>query len=298
MMDALQWRYNAAELRPLGCLRVNRQLRDDGMAADRSGHRAHRGARGTDAAGRPGAASRCRLAAHADHRHQRPGPGPGYRCRGTIGRGERCPPLDRNGPRERLARRRRQPGEHALHREARLLERRPAGSDLRWRRPSCPAKLPPAGRMNAGSLGPRRLGAAGIEVSALSLGSWRTYERLPAETGIAILRAAREEGINFFDDGRYDDQTGTAPIRTGYSEVVVGELFRGAGVRRDEAVVTNKLWWEFWPEQGAEAELDASLQRMAFDYVDVIYANPAPRGMAIADLVVGAGGPISPRGTP
>ncbi len=147
--------------------------------------------------------------------------------------------------------------------------------------------------MNAGSLGPRRLGAAGIEVSALSLGSWRTYERLPAETGIAILRAAREEGINFFDDARYDDETGTAPIRTGYSEVVFGELFRGAGVRRDEAVVTNKLWWEFWPEQGAEAELDASLQRMAFDYVDVIYANPAPRGMAIADLVVAAGGLIS-----
>ena len=147
--------------------------------------------------------------------------------------------------------------------------------------------------MNAGSLGTRRLGAAGIEVSALSLGSWRTYERLPAETGIAILRAAREEGINFFDDARYDDETGTAPIRTGYSEVVFGELFRGAGVRRDEAVVTNKLWWEFWPEQSAEAELDASLQRMGFDYVDVIYANPAPRGMAIADLVVAAGGLVA-----
>jgi aryl-alcohol dehydrogenase-like predicted oxidoreductase len=64
-------------------------------------------------------------------------------------------------------------------------------------------------------------------VSALSLGSWRTFERLPADTGVAIMRAAREEGINFFDDARYDDETGTAPIRTGYSEVVFGELFRG-----------------------------------------------------------------------
>jgi aryl-alcohol dehydrogenase-like predicted oxidoreductase len=131
----------------------------------------------------------------------------------------------------------------------------------------------------------RPLGSSGIEVSSLSLGSWRTYERLPAETGVAILRAARDEGINFFDDARYDDETGTAPLRTGYSEVVFGQLFRGAGLRRDEAVVANKLWWEFWPEQSAAAELDASLQRMGFDHVDVIYANEPPPGLPVADLV-------------
>jgi len=147
--------------------------------------------------------------------------------------------------------------------------------------------------VNAASQRPRPLGAADIEVSALSLGSWRTYERLPAETGVAIMRAAREEGINFFDDARYDDETGTAPIPTGYSEVVFGELFRGAGVRRDQAVVANKLWWEFWPEQSAAAELDASLRRMGFDYVDLIYANPPPRGMAIADLVAAVGGLVA-----
>lgn len=147
--------------------------------------------------------------------------------------------------------------------------------------------------MPDGFLGYRPLGTSGIEVSALSLGSWRTFERLPAGTGVAIMRAARAEGINFFDDARYDDETGTAPIRTGYSEVVFGELFRGAGMRRDEAVVANKLWWEFWPEQGAAAELDASLQRMGFDHVDVIYANPPPRGMAVADVAGVAGGLVA-----
>jgi aryl-alcohol dehydrogenase-like predicted oxidoreductase len=136
--------------------------------------------------------------------------------------------------------------------------------------------------VNAASLRPRSLGAADIQVSALSLGSWRTYERLPAETGVAIMRAASEEGINFFDDARYNDETGTAPIPTGYSEVVFGELFRGAGVRRDEAVVANKLWWEFWPEQSAAAELDASLQRMGFDYVDLT---------AVASVLFGATSP-------
>ena len=143
--------------------------------------------------------------------------------------------------------------------------------------------------MPAGCLSPRMLGSSGMEVSALSLGSWRTFERLPTETGVAIMRTAREEGINFFDDARYNDETGTAPIPTGYSEVLFGELFRGAGVRRDEVVVANKLWWEFWPEQSAAAELDASLQRMGFGHVDLIYANPPPAGLAVADLVAATG---------
>ena len=143
------------------------------------------------------------------------------------------------------------------------------------------------------SLSRRPLGSSGMHVSVLSLGSWRTYDRLPVEAGVAIMRAARDEGINFFDDARYDDETGTAPMRTGYSEVLFGELFRGAGMRRDEAVVTNKLWWEFWPRQSAAAELDASLGRMGFDYIDVIYANAPPEGMPSADLVAEVGGLVA-----
>ncbi len=147
--------------------------------------------------------------------------------------------------------------------------------------------------MPLGCLDPRPLGRSGIEVSALSLGSWRTYERLPADTGVAILRAARDAGICLFDDARYDDETGRAPLATGYSEVVFGSLFRDAGLRRDEVVVANKLWWEFWPEQLAAAELDASLQRMGFDYVDLIYASEPPPNMTVADLVAAVGGLIT-----
>ena len=139
----------------------------------------------------------------------------------------------------------------------------------------------------------RPLGASGLEVSVMSLGSWRTFERLPAETGVAIMRAARDEGINFFDDARYNDETGTAPMPTGYSEVVFGNLFRGAGVPRDQAVVANKLWWEFWPEQSAAAELDGSLERMGFGHVDLIYANEPPEGLPVADLVADTAGLVT-----
>ncbi|RPI10656.1 MAG: hypothetical protein EHM63_02820, partial [Actinobacteria bacterium] len=99
------------------------------------------------------------------------------------------------------------------------------------------------------------------------------------------MRAARDAGINFLDDARYNDETGSAPIATGYSEVLFGELFRTVGWKRDETIVSNKLWWEFWPEQDAAAELDGSLGRMGFDYIDVIYANPPPGGLSLDEMV-------------
>jgi len=129
------------------------------------------------------------------------------------------------------------------------------------------------------------LGASGIEVSRLALGSWRTFERLTEDEGVAVMVAAREAGITFLDDARYDDETGRAPIPTGWSEVLFGRLFRRAGWRRDEVVVSNKLWWEFWPEQSAAAELGASLERMGLDHIDVIYANPPEHGLPVEELV-------------
>ncbi len=99
------------------------------------------------------------------------------------------------------------------------------------------------------------------------------------------MRAALERGINFLDDARYNDETGHAPIPSGYSEVLFGELFRATGRDRDDTVVSNKLWWEFWPEQSAAAELDGSLTRMRFDHVDLIYANPPPDDLPMAEMV-------------
>jgi aryl-alcohol dehydrogenase-like predicted oxidoreductase len=135
----------------------------------------------------------------------------------------------------------------------------------------------------------RPLGSSGLEVSALSLGSWRTFERIPRADGLAVMTAAREAGITFLDDARYDDETGKAPIPTGYSEVVFGELFRAAGWRRDEVVVANKLWWEFWPEQTPAQELDASLRRIGLDHVDLVYTAPPPAGVEVEEVAARAG---------
>jgi aryl-alcohol dehydrogenase-like predicted oxidoreductase len=136
----------------------------------------------------------------------------------------------------------------------------------------------------------RRLGRSDLQVSVLSLGSWLTFERLPRETGIQIMRAAREAGIAFLDDARYNDPTGKAPLATGYSEVVFGELFRAVGWEREQTIVANKLWFEFWPEQDAAGEIDASLQRMGFDYLDLEYCAPLPESLPMAEAVHQVGG--------
>jgi aryl-alcohol dehydrogenase-like predicted oxidoreductase len=139
-------------------------------------------------------------------------------------------------------------------------------------------------------IGRRRLGAGGPEVSEVALGSWRTFERIAREQGVEVLRRARELGISFLDDARYDDETGRAPIPSGYSEVLFGELFRAAGYRREETVVSEKLWWEFWPRQSAAQELDGSLTRLRFDDVDLIYAVALPPALDVRTAVAEVAG--------
>ena len=129
------------------------------------------------------------------------------------------------------------------------------------------------------------LGRSDLRVSRLALGSWRTYERISRDQGVRVMRAAREAGINFLDDARYNDETGHAPLPTGYSEVVFGELFRASAWRRDEVVVSNKLWWEFWPDQSPAQELAGSLARMGLDHVDLIYSDLPPTEVDLDDVV-------------
>lgn len=63
----------------------------------------------------------------------------------------------------------------------------------------------------------RRLGRAGLRVSALSLGSWVTYHnQVDAESAAEMMAAAFDAGVNFFDNaevyagGRSEEIMGAA----------------------------------------------------------------------------------------
>jgi aryl-alcohol dehydrogenase-like predicted oxidoreductase len=65
----------------------------------------------------------------------------------------------------------------------------------------------------------RRLGRAGVRVSAISLGSWLTYGgAVEDRTAIACIHRAYDLGINFFDTANQ--------YRRGGAEEVVGQAHR------------------------------------------------------------------------
>ncbi len=131
----------------------------------------------------------------------------------------------------------------------------------------------------------RELGDSGVEVSLFALGSWRTWELIPREQAASVLDHARSRGIDFLEVARYNDESGSAPIPSGYSEVVFGEAFRASGWPRDEVTIGEKLWWEHWPQQSPSEELDLSLERTGLDHVDFLECDPPPADLPMEDIV-------------
>lgn len=131
----------------------------------------------------------------------------------------------------------------------------------------------------------RTLGSSGLKVSAFSLGSWNTFEFMPEPDGLTVMNAALDAGINFFDDARYDDTSGTAPLSTGYSEVVFGNLLRASKSNREQLVISNRLWFEFFPQQSFADEVDASLERIGIDHFDLVFCFTPPTQLSPEELV-------------
>jgi aryl-alcohol dehydrogenase-like predicted oxidoreductase len=119
------------------------------------------------------------------------------------------------------------------------------------------------------------LGATGLRVSRVCLGmmSYGKHESRPwtlDEDGAEpILRTAVEGGINFYD---------TADVYNGgESEVLTGRLLRKLFQMREEYVVATKVNGRTMPGENGQglsrkhimASIDASLQRLELDYVDL-----------------------------
>src|SRR6476659_3484617 len=131
----------------------------------------------------------------------------------------------------------------------------------------------------------RRLGNSDLQVSAFSLGSWLTYEFMDEQDALAVIKSGLAQGINFLDDARYDDRTGHAPIKSGYSEVIFGQLLRKGGWKREDLIIANKLWLEFYPGQSLEEEINGSLGRLQMDYLDLVYCATPPAAASLIDVL-------------
>ncbi|MHA7685584.1 aldo/keto reductase [Cupriavidus sp. PET2-C1] len=121
----------------------------------------------------------------------------------------------------------------------------------------------------------RRLGRAGLKVSALSLGAWVTYGgQVGVGEAVEILAAARDHGINFLDNAESYAQ--------GKAESVMGDALRELRWARENFVITTKFYGGLndGPNQRRTLNrkyllgaIDGSLARLGLDYVDVAYAH-------------------------
>lgn len=116
------------------------------------------------------------------------------------------------------------------------------------------------------------LGRSGLSVSRLCLGTMNFSWTTEKADAFRLMDAAHDKGINFFDTAnRYG-----RPV-PGETEKLMGEWFAQGGGRREKTVLATKLYGAMgeWPNEGKlsalniRRALDASLQRMQTDYVDL-----------------------------
>ncbi|EED17398.1 voltage-gated K channel beta subunit, putative [Talaromyces stipitatus ATCC 10500] len=135
----------------------------------------------------------------------------------------------------------------------------------------------------------RFLGRSGLQVSAISLGGWLTYGgHVENENTFSCMKAAYDVGINFFDCAE--------SYSNGESERVMGQAIKKFGWKRNDIVVSTKIYWgEAFGENPVNNRglsrkhvvegLNGSLERLGLEYVDIVFAHRPDRDTPIEETV-------------
>ena len=121
----------------------------------------------------------------------------------------------------------------------------------------------------------RRLGRSGLKVSVLSFGSWVTFgNQLEGQTASESLQAARDAGVNFFDNAEV--------YAGGESERIMGKAIAELAWARHSYVISTKVFWGIYDEPNMRSTLnrkylmqaiEGSLERLGLDFVDLLYCH-------------------------
>jgi aryl-alcohol dehydrogenase-like predicted oxidoreductase len=124
----------------------------------------------------------------------------------------------------------------------------------------------------------KKLGNSGLLVSEVCLGAmtfsdgegiWSAVGRMDQRTADALVAAAIDKGVNFFD---------TANVYSGgLSEMMLGHALRATGVPREQVVIATKVLGQMGASanEGGLSRLhilnavDASLARLQVEYIDL-----------------------------
>ena len=133
----------------------------------------------------------------------------------------------------------------------------------------------------------RRLGSAGLKVSALSYGSWVTYgSQVDIDLAVSCMKAAYDNGVNFFDNAE--------AYAGGKSEKIMGMALKTLGWRRSSYIVSTKVFWGLNDGPNEKNTLnrkylmesiDGSLKRLDMDHVDLLYCHRPDPDTPIEEVV-------------
>ncbi len=136
----------------------------------------------------------------------------------------------------------------------------------------------------------RRLGASGLQVSVLSLGSWVTYHtQVDTKAAREMLAAAMDAGVNFYDNAEV--------YALGKSETVMGEAIKALKWPRLDYIVSTKFFWGLQREGNTVNKkdtlnrkylmqaIDGSLRRMGLDFIDLVYCHRPDPNTPIEETV-------------
>src|SRR5271170_7961901 len=138
----------------------------------------------------------------------------------------------------------------------------------------------------------RRLGKAGVQVSALSFGSWVTFgQQIGDDVAAELMRTAYDAGIIFFDNAE--------AYAGGRSETVMGTILKRMGWSHESFLVSSKVFWggslpnqEGLSRKHVIEACNNALRRLQVDYLDLFFCHrPDPKTpieetvRAMSDLV-------------
>ncbi|MBK6904309.1 MAG: aldo/keto reductase [Saprospirales bacterium] len=133
----------------------------------------------------------------------------------------------------------------------------------------------------------RRLGKSGLQVSALSLGSWLTFgKQIEDSMAERLMGIAYDLGVNFFDNAEI--------YARGESERVMGRILHKFKWDRSSFLVSSKVFHGSGGKKPNQTGLsrkhvleacDAALQRLQVDYIDLYYCHRPDKNTPIEETV-------------
>lgn len=133
----------------------------------------------------------------------------------------------------------------------------------------------------------RKLGNTGIQISALSFGSWLTFgKQIEDNISEKLMGTAYDAGINFFDNAEI--------YARGQSEIVMGKALKNLNWPRSSYLVSSKVFFGYEKDLPNQRGLsrkhilegcEAALKRLQVDYIDLFFCHRPDKNTPILETV-------------